>query len=209
MANQSAMVPADVVTKLTRNNLILAICLACALIAAVVSTTSDMSEHRTVVSVNSRGVMTPVVPLDNPVLPDSRIISFTEECLRKSFSHDFLHYAASLADASDCFTHSASDAYNAQMQGFIETVKTKKMVMDMSSTRPSRITRVYKKQTYYAADTVTWDVTAIVSIDFEGKNEIIPPTRYKVNMTVIRVPFEVTPRGVQIEKFEVGPESAG
>jgi hypothetical protein len=207
MEQQPQTLSADVVSKLTRNSTILAICLAIALVAALVAARSDMSEHHTVVSVDARGVMTAVVPLDNPLLPDSRIIAFTEECLRKSFSHSVLNYPTTITEAGDCFTHNASDLYVAGMAGFLETIKTRKMEMAMTSTRPSRITRLYFKPTYYDPKTVAWDVTANIAIYFEGKNERIPPTPYRVNMTVIRVPLEVTPRGVQIEKFEVGPDS--
>jgi hypothetical protein len=202
---ETAKISGGTITKLTRNNTIMGITTVVALMFAVLSLRANVAEHHTVVSVNSRGIMTPVVPLDNPVLPDSRIIAFSEECLRKAFSHDFLHYATTIAEAQDCFTPSASDLYVQGMDGYLTTIKTKTMVMAMTATRPSRITRFYTKPTGYGANTVAWDVSADLSIYFEGKNERIPPTRYRVNLTVIRAPFDVTPKGVQIEKFEVGP----
>jgi hypothetical protein len=202
------VIPAEVVTRLTRNNTILAGLTVLSLIVAIVAMKSAISDHRTVVSVDSRGVVTPIVPLDNPVLPDSRVIAFAEDCMRKAFSHDFLHYPTTVAQAQDCYTPSAGDAYVLGMDGFLQTIKAKQMVMDMTAVRPSRITRVYVKPTGYGAKTAAWDVVAKVDIYFEGKNDRIPPARYKIEMTVIRAPLEVTPKGIQIERFQVGPDGS-
>lgn len=177
-----------------------------ALVVALIGVRSGYSQKTALIALDTRGVPIPVVPLNKQIFPDSRVIQFAEECIRKSFSHDFLHFGETIPEAQDCFTPDVGDEYVRSMDGYIKLMKDRRMVMAVTVARPSRVLRVYKKQTQFG-EGIAWDMESAVDIYFEGRSERIPPQRNKISMTVIRVPLEENPRGILIDKFFVGPDA--
>jgi hypothetical protein len=132
------------------------------------------------------------------------VLGFVEECLRKSFSHDFLHFDQTIPLAQECFTPDSADKYAVNMQPYIKIMEEKRMVMAVAIPRPPRVVRVYMLKTVMG-DVAHWDIQVPVDISFEGRNERIPPSKNMVQITVKRVPLEGTPRGILIDKFSAGP----
>lgn len=196
-------IPASDVTRLVRSVLILTAATAIAICSAMVSIYAAVGKKTVAIAVDSRGVVVPIVPLTDPLVSESRVLGFVEECLRKSFSHDFLHYDQTIPQAQECFTPDTADKYAVSLQPFVKMMNEKRMVMAITIPRPPRVVSVYMKRTA-AGDVAHWDIQAQVEIFFEGKNERIPPSKNIVKITVKRVPLEDTPRGILIDKFSVG-----
>lgn len=175
-----------------------------AIVAALLAIYVAVSSKTVAVAVDLHGVVIPIVPLTEPLVSESRVVGFVEECLRKSFSHDFLHYDQSIPQAQECFTPDSADKFAISLQPYIKLMEEKRMVMAVTVPRPPRVVRVYTLKTALG-DVAHWDIQAQVEVFFEGRNERIPATKSTVQITVKRVPLEGTPRGILIDKFSVGP----
>lgn len=198
------MVPAATVTAQSKAILILGIASAISIFSAFGALYAAASSKTTSIAVDARGAVVPVVPLSAPFLSESRVLGFVEECLRKAFSHDFLHHTKTIPLSQDCFTPDSADKYAFSMQSYISMMETKRMVMSLTVPKPPRVVRVYGVRGP-TGEVIHWDVQAQIDIFFEGKAERIPPTRNDVEITVRRVPLEGTPRGILIDKFSVYP----
>lgn len=193
----------DRIAKLVRINMIMSTALVVCFIATIFALKAATSSKVVAIATDARGNVVPVVPLNEQFLNEPRIVGFAEECVRRAFSHDFLHYAQTLVDAQPCFTPSAADKYAMAMQGFFKTMDDKRMNMAIVVRKPPAVLRVYE-----IGGVIHWDLQVDIDISFEGRNERIPPTRNRVDMTVRRMPLEAAPRGVAIDKFSVGPVTA-
>lgn len=189
---------------MTKTIVILSLAVAVAVIAAVVAIYAASSSRTVAVAVDAKGVVVPVVPLTEPLVSESRVVGFVEECLRKAFSHDFLHVAQTIPVAQECFTPDSADKYAISMQPFIKLMEDKRMVMAVTIPFPPRVTRVYKKGTALG-EVVHWDVQSKIEIFFEGRDQRITPQKNNVAITLKRVPIEDSPRGILIDVFNVGP----
>lgn len=192
------------ITRLTRTIMILLIASVVAITAATVSIYTAVKSKVVAIAVDQRGVVIPVIPLTEPLLSESRVIGFVEECLRRSFSHDFLHFDKTIHQAQECYTDGAADQFVISLQPYIKIMEDKRMVMSVTIPKPPRVVLIYTKKGALN-NVIHWDVEALIEVFFEGRSERIPSSRNVVQITVKRVPLEGTPRGVLIDKLSVGP----
>ncbi len=198
------MVPAASVSAQNKTILILAMASAISMLAGVLGIYVAVSSKTTAIAVDARGAVVPVVPLTNPLVSESRIVGYAEECLRKAFSHDFLHHVQTIPVAQECFTNSSADKYAQSMQNYIKLMESKCMVMAITIPKPPRVVNIFAVKGPFG-DVVHWEVQAQIDIFFEGKSERIPATRNDVEIIIKRVPLEGTARGILIDKFNVYP----
>jgi intracellular multiplication protein IcmL len=199
----SGVIPASDVSRLVKAVSILTLSTVISLIAALLSIYGVVSSKTVAIAVDARGVVVPIVPLTEPLLSESRVLGFVDECLRRSFSHDFLHYESTIPQAQECFTANSAERYALSIQPYIKIMESKRMVMSITIPRAPRVVRAYKKVTALG-EVIHWDVQAQIEINFEGRSERIPGTKSTVQITVKRVPLEGTPRGILIDSFSVG-----
>jgi len=191
---------ADRVRKLVRLCVILSIATGIGLVSTAISLKAATSSKVTVIGTDPRGVVIPVVPLNEPYLNEPRIVGYAEECTRRAFSHDFLHYSQTMGGAQECFTPNAADKYAQSMQGFFKLMDERRMNMAIVVRRPPVVVRAYD-----LGGVIHWDVQVEVDISFEGRNERIPAAKNRIDMTLRRMPLEASVRGVSIDRFSVGP----
>jgi len=199
----TSTIPSADVTRLVRTIMILTGATVLSIFAAVGALYAAASSKTVAIAVDHRGVVVPVVPLTEAIVSEPRVVGFVEECLRKAFSHDFLHFDQTVPRAQECFTPTSADSFAQALQPFVKLMEEKRMVMAVTVPRPPRVVNVYEAPTV-RGPVVHWDVQAQIEIYFEGRNERIPSSRHVVQMTVMRVPLESTPRGILISKFDVG-----
>lgn len=201
-------IPSDDVRKLTRAVVLLSLACAVSLAAAVMGIRTGYVAPRSVVSVDSKGVVVPVVPLTEKVYPDSRVIGLVQDCVIRAFSHDGYHVDMTLPEAQQCFTPTASDRYAESMQPLVATMKEKSMVMVAVIKRPPRVERVYMRSSNDYGKAVAWDLNVAYEMFMEGRNQRVPSQLYKARITVIRVPFSADPRGLLIDGFTTSPANS-
>lgn len=175
-----------------------------ALVAAAWSMSGALSAKQLVVSLDAQGRVMPVVPITQPYLSESRVVAFAEECIRRAWAHDFIHYESTLPLAQNCFTPEAGDLYMQAIAPYIKTMKEKRMVMGALVTRVPRVVR-FMTEPSVGGPIPVWKIEAEIGVFFEGKGERITPSRSLVELAVRRVPLESSPRGVQIDLFFVKP----
>ena len=191
---------AERVTKLVQLCILLSVALVISLISTAIAVRAATSSKLAVVATDEHGNIIPAVPLDKPYINEPRVVAFAEECVRRAFSHDFLHYGETMVNAQDCFTSDSAAKYAQSMQGYFKIMDDKRMNMAVVIRRPAQVTR-----TYLLDGVVQWDLQVEVDISFEGRSERIPATKYRIDMTVRRVPLEESARGVAITTFTTGP----
>lgn len=190
----------DRVTKLVRLCVLLSAALVISLIATALAVRAANGNKIAVIAIDSRGNTIPAVPLDKAYINEPRVVAFAEECVRRAYSHDFLHYGETMVNAQDCFTSDSAAKYATSMQSYFKIMDEKRMNMAVVIRRPAQVTR-----TYLLDGVVHWDLQIEVDISFEGRAERIPATKYRIDMSVRRIPLEEAARGVAITTFTTGP----
>src|SRR5438105_2331822 len=193
---------ADRVTKLVRLCLIMTVTTGISLVSTASAVKASTSSKTTAIATDAWGVVIPVVPLNEPYLSEPRVVGYAEECTRRAFSHDFLHYSQTMSGAQECFTPNAADKYAQSMQGYFKLMDERRMNMAVVVRRPPVVVRAYD-----LGGVIHWDVQVEVDISFEGRSERIPATKNRIDMTLRRMPLEAAVRGVAIDRFSVGPAS--
>lgn len=192
------------VATLVRALVVMALVTFGALVAAVLALSKTISQEHLTFSIDAKGVVTPRVPLSEAYLSESRVVAFAEECIRRAFAHDFLHYERTLALATDCFTPDAGDQYVQSLAPFIKVMTERRMVMGAVIDRVPRVVQ-YTNVPTAKGMVPQWRIEAVASVHFEGRAERIPAARQRLELVIRRVPLESSPRGVQIDSLFVRP----
>src|SRR5690606_5137968 len=65
-----------------------------------------------VIGVTETGAVINPVPLAQAFVTEPRVLSFVDECLRESFSHDFENYRRTMNSAMSCYTSLGGKEFN-------------------------------------------------------------------------------------------------
>lgn len=145
------------------------------------------------------GRVIPLVSLDQPYVTDSRVTSFVEECLRKSFAHDFENYRLTMATAKDCYTPQGSEAYEAAMSPLITDIKQKSLVMS-ASLEPTVVSRVFKVN-----NVVYWATQTQLVLYRRSGRETLTPVRFRIESITQRIPLDHNVRGIALRSINMSP----
>src|SRR3546814_327434 len=91
-----------------------------------------------VIAVTESGQIIRPVPLAEAFVTDTRVLSFTSEALRDSFSHDFVNYRNTFARAKSMYyTGAGGNSFAVAIDPILEELRTRRLVMtaDRKSTR--------------------------------------------------------------------------
>lgn len=152
------------------------------------------------IAATDQGRVIPLIPLDKPYVTDSRVLSFVEECGRKSFSHDFKNFRMTLEEASKCFTTDGSRMYLGAMDEMLHKLETQRMIMSVSMEPP-----VVVRGPVMLNGRATWYVQSKIMLFREGQQERITPQSYVLETTVVRVDLEESVRGIAVNEFFLTP----
>lgn len=175
-----------------------------ALVALISSLTSCMglymafNKKPVVIAATDQGRVIEVVPLDKPYVTDSRVISFAEECIRRSFSHDFQNYRLTVGEATSCYTPQGARMYKGAMDDMLKDVIAKRMIMSVSVEPP-----VIVQGPILLDGRTAWRVQAKVQIFREGQKERIQPQTTVIDLDIFRVDLEENVRGISVNQFVV------
>lgn len=180
---------------------ILVIALGISLTATLIALRAASVNKTSVIATDANRTVVPVVPLDKPVVNEPRIVGFAQECVRSAFSHDFLHHDDTMKLAQKCFALDGADTYAELMDGYFKQMDDKRMNMSIVIRRPAQVTRRWVDE----QNTANWDLETEVDISFEGRNESVPPSRYRMDLTIKRIPLRESPRGLAISRLRLSP----
>jgi intracellular multiplication protein IcmL len=201
MSTQSSDLSApEQMAKLLRLAVISALVAFVSTMTSCVGVYMAFSKKPVAIAATDQGRVIPLVPLDKPYVTDSRVLSFVEECGRKSFSHDFKNFRMTLNEASKCFTTDGSKIYLEAMDEMIRKLEAQRMIMSISMEPP-----VVVKGPLMLDGRATWYVQSKITLFREGQSERLSPQSYILDTTVVRVDLEENVRGIAINEFFVGP----
>ena len=153
-----------------------------------------------ILGVTEDGRLFKPMPLNKAFVTESRVISVTDECLRRSFSHDFENYRATMNDAKPCYTSAGAKSIETAIDPILEDMKQKRVVMSVTTQPP-----IVSRGPFLRNGRVTWEMEAVITIYFQGARENFAPQMREVTATVVRVPPEENARGVAIESIQLAP----
>lgn len=188
-------------TKFVRVMTIMSISTAVALVATCTSVRTAMSDKVATVGLTDSGRALPLVTLDKVYITEPRLVGFVEECLRRAFAHDFLHYRETTTAAMSCFTAEGASSYAAALDPLLQTMVKERRVMTATVDRAPVVAR----GPYMVGGVVSWDVQAQVTLAFEGTRDRVPGTKYEAEILVTRVDLAENVRGVAIRRIGLAP----
>lgn len=177
------------------------IALMVSMVATCTSLKYAMGPKVAAIAATDSGRVLPVVTLDKPYVTEQRIVSFVEECLRRAFAHDFINYRITTNDAMRCFDSDGASSYAGAIGPLLERMRKERRVM-MSTIDA---VPVVARGPYLVGGRAAWDVSAEISLFFEGTRDRVPPTRYEVSALVVRVDLEESVRGVALRRVVLTP----
>jgi len=159
-----------------------------------------LGTKRTVpVAVDGTGRIIPVIALDQPHLPDNRILGFVDECLRRSFSHDFENFRITINEAKRCYTPTGAVEFEKAITPLIEDMRRMNAVMSVS------LDASWVHQRYLREGIHVWEVQTPLTLHRRGTRESIAPTQFVVTTLVIRIPLESDVRGIAVRAINLRP----
>lgn len=150
-------------------------------------------------AVSESGRVIPLVSLDKPYVTDARITGFVEECLRRSFAHDFENFRLTMAEAKGCYTPDGAESYEAAMGPLIMDIKSKSLVMS-ASLEPTVVTRLYAVN-----GIVHWVTQTPMVLYRRGGRETLTPLRFVVESITQRIPLDHSVRGIALRTINLKP----
>jgi hypothetical protein len=199
-AGASEVNPAAHTSRLVRLCVWLGVSAVLALMASAVSLWVASGKRVVVIGATDSGRFIPAISLDKPYLNESRVQAFAEECLRRSFAHDFRNFRLTMTEATECYTPRAGQLFNREMQPLLQDLVERRMVMTAVIDRPPVVVGVSQ-----VAGVHTWTLQAQVTLHREGTRERVPPAAYNVKLLVSRVPLEEAVRGVLVSFISLSP----
>jgi hypothetical protein len=153
-----------------------------------------------VVAISDTGAVIKTLPLDEAFVTETRMLSNVDECIRRSFSHDFVNYRQTFNDSMSCYTESGGKAYASAIDPFFKDLRERRLVM-ASTTEPATVAR----GPYLAGGRVTWDVQAPVTLYYNGQSGSFAPLTRLATVRVVRVPLEENTKGIAIDSMQLSP----
>lgn len=152
-------------------------------------------------AVSESGRVVPLVPLDKPYVNDPRVVSFSEECLRGSFGHDFENFRMTMNAAKNCYTSEGARDFEAAMAPLLEDIKSKNLVMS-SVMEPTVVDRTYR-----LAGVVHWETVTPMTLYRRGTREQLTPLKFRVTTVIQRVALDEQVRGISVRSINLKPLS--
>lgn len=192
--------PAQQTAKLIRLSVWLGAATLVSVVACAVALWAAAGKKVVVIGATETGRFIQAVALDKPYLNEPRVQAFAEECLRRSFAHDFRNFRLTMSEATECYSVRAGQLFNNEMQPLLADLVEKRMVMTAVIDKPPVVVGVGQTGGVY-----TWSLQSQVTLHREGTRERVPPAVYKVKLLVTRVPLEEAARGVLVNFISLSP----
>ena len=183
---------------LIKANLLALACLSGLVVSNLGLVWYSAQSKKEVIAITETGSIINPVPLPQAFVNDARVLSFTDTCLRESFSHDFENYRRTVNAAMSCYTRSGGEEFKKELEKTLQDVTQKRLVMSITLEPPSLI-----RGPYISSGRATWEVQTIVTIFYQGTQERYQPQTFAVNVTVTRVGLEESTSGISINAIQL------
>lgn len=138
--------------------------------------------------------------LTDPFVTESKVLSFADECMRTTFSHDFVNFRRTTNEALKCYTTDGANAMGSALQPILDDLKTRRLVMSSSPDTP-----VLYNGPYILDGRTTWEVRVPVKLMFQGQGNRFPPLEKLAMIQIVRVPLEENARAISMNSIQLKP----
>lgn len=182
-------------------NILAALSVACiALLIALIATGYMLAKDKVQgYAASDSGRVIPLISLDQPYVTDARVTGFVEECLRRSFAHDFENYRLTMASAKDCYTPVGAEQFEAAMNPLLTDILNRSLVMS-ASLEPTVVTRVFSVN-----GIVHWTTQTPMVLQRRGGRESLTSVRFNIESVVQRIPLDHHVRGIALRSINMRP----
>lgn len=153
-----------------------------------------------VIATTESGQITKPIPMNEAFVTEARVLSFADECLRASFSHDFENFRRTLNAALPCYTSSGGKELTKEIEPLLNDLKSRRLIMNVT-TEPAVLVRGPR----LINGRPVWDVQVVITMYFQSAKERFPPQQRVANVSVVRIPIEEDPRGIAINAIQLAP----
>lgn len=153
-----------------------------------------------VIATTEAGAIIKPVPLQQAFVTEPRVLGFVDECLRDSFSHDFENYRRTMNSALACYTSAGGKEFTKAIESTLLDIRNKRVVLTVTTEPPT-----LQRGPLLIQGRATWEVSAVITLYYQGTRERYPAQQRRATVTVVRVPLEENLRGISINAIQLAP----
>lgn len=150
---------------------------------------------------DGKGTPRIVQPLDEPVMSDADMLTWTADSVVAAFTLDFRHYPKQMADAAQHFSVQGWNSYGAAFiaSGNFEKLKQARLVV---SAVPERAPIIHNRG--LVGDTYEYEVQFPMMVTYENENSVMNQ-HLIVTVRIVRTPDRKHVDGIMIDQINLPP----
>ena len=148
--------------------------------------------------------LAPMIPLNQPLLTQQGLLSWTTDTIAGAMSLDFLEWRKKLEALRSHFDEDAYKSFLASLKtsGILEMIREKRLSASAVATRAPVIIA-----SGLVGDTATWRIEFPLTVSYESSQGVESTQRLLATVLVRRASTAITPRGVVIQQIVLKRES--
>ena len=148
--------------------------------------------------------LAPMIPLNQPLLTQQGLLSWTADTIAGAMSLDFLEWRKKLEALRSHFDEDAYKSFLASLKtsGILEMIREKRLSASAVATRAPVIIA-----SGLVGDTATWRIEFPLVVSYESSQGVESTQRLLATVLVRRASTAITPRGVVIQQIVLKRES--
>ena len=148
--------------------------------------------------------LAPMIPLNQPLLTQQGLLSWTADTIAGAMSLDFLEWRKKLEALRSHFDEDAYKSFLASLKtsGILEMIREKRLSASAVATRAPVIIA-----SGLVGDTATWRIEFPLIVSYESSQGVESTQRLLATVLVRRASTAITPRGVVIQQIVLKRES--
>ncbi len=170
------------------------------LVGAFIWVKSHQAEREYFAVDSQTGRMIPLVPLSQPYLSDSALLTWAQQCITDANTYDFVNYQKQFQHNAQCFTSQGWAQFMAAVEraGTLATVKAQRLV---AQAIPSGATVITRAGPYRGA--YRWEIEQPITITYQGgqAGRVRLTQRLQVTLRIARIPTYQSKQGVGIVQY--------
>lgn len=177
-----------------------ALCVSCVVIATLAWRL--LSSPVSVIAVTDSGQIIRPQPLAKAFVTDSRVLSFSTEAIRASFSHDFVNYRDTFAQArSNYYTTEGGQSFAKAIDPILNDLRERRLVMSVAPLKAPSLVR----GPYLLGGRAVWEIQAPISLFLEGTQSRFAPQERLATLKIVRVDLSESPTGIGVDSIQLAP----
>ncbi len=142
------------------------------------------------------GRITPLRPLNEPLLNSRQVLQFAQEASVAAYTFDFVNYRQQLTKINEYFTKDGYREYvDALSRSNLDVVLKKKYIVSAVASGAPVISREGVRQGVYA-----WEVQLPMSVTYQSSAEMANQ-KFVVKLLLVRMPSHENPNGVGVHQI--------